>query len=274
MDKLNRRDALRLVGVGMGTIFAYGAARETNADDATASPAKVEGADAWKYALVDPDKVAKDAYEQYPVGRCMHTTFMAIVKNVGEALAAFDPLASAAMLNFPFHMMKYGDSGANGWGSLCGSLNGAMAAVALFCADSAKRKAILDELGNYYERTMLPIFKPEGGEETPRSISNSILCHVSSGKWISVAKVRSDSPERTERCSRLSADVAKKTAELLNLYLSSDVSDEAKAAILTRRPEPVATCVKCHNKGGETSDVIGKMTCNECHPEKSVDHHQ
>ena len=273
MDKLNRRDALRLVGVAAGSMFAYGTAREASAADAVASPAMVEGAEAWKYAVVDPDKVARDAYEQYHAGRCMHTTFMAIVRNVGEKLADADPLASAAMLNFPFHMMKYGDSGANGWGSLCGSLNGAMAAVALFCGDSATRKTILDELGNYYERTMFPIFKPEGGEELPQSISNSVLCHVSSGKWASIAKVRTDAPERTERCSRLSADVAKKTAELLNLYLTSDVADEAKAALLSKRPEPAASCIKCHNKGGETSDVIGKMTCNECHPEKTVDHH-
>lgn len=277
MNKLNRRDALRLASVGLGTMLTCGAAqavRGADAPAANANPACAEGQESWKYAIVDPEKVARDAYVGYPVGHCMHTTFTSIVTNVGEALMKTDPLAGAAILNFPFHMMHYGASGINGWGSACGAVNGACAAIELFCGSSKTAKALQDEIGNYYESTMLPIYVPEDGEEIPQTIAGSILCHVSSAKWCEVAKVRTDSPERTDRCSRLSADIAKKAVELLNLNINQLNAEDPTPIVVYKRPEPAASCIKCHNKGGETSNVIGKMTCNECHPEKTVDHHK
>ncbi|MBQ9872960.1 MAG: C_GCAxxG_C_C family protein [Thermoguttaceae bacterium] len=274
MNKLNRRDALRIAGVGIGAALTGAASKVAlAAESPVANPALVESGEAWKYAIIDPDKVARDAYRDYHIGHCMHTTFMSIVRNVGEELAKTDPLAGNAVLSFPFHMFHYGSSGGNGWGSLCGSLNGALAAINLFCGSEKTLKALCDELGNYYEKTMFPIFVPDDAEPMPQTISGSILCHVSSGKWCSIAKVRTDSPERTDRCSRLSADIAKKAAELLNLNVAQLNAEEPVPIVALKRPEPAATCVKCHSKGGENSDVIGKMTCNECHPEKTVDHH-
>ena len=273
MEKFNRRDALKNVGFGVGAFLAANFVGSARANETIGvNPASVDGAEAWKYVPVDPDKVARDAYYDYHVGHCMHTTFYSIVTNVAEEIRKTDPLAADAMLSFPFHMFHYGASGANGWGSLCGSLNGALAAVNLFCADATTLKAICDELGNYYERAMFPVFTPDDAEPLPQSISNSVLCHVSSGKWCAVAKARTDSPERTERCSRLSADVAKKTVELLNLNLKQLNSSELAPVVELKRPEPASTCIKCHNKGGEQSDVIGKMTCNECHTDKTPDH--
>ena len=273
MTKMNRRDAMRFAGVGLGSLFACGAAQSASASPLPqTNPALVEGTEAWKYAIIDPEKVARDAYYGYHVGHCMHTTFTSIVTNVASALEKTDPLVSAAMLNFPFHMLHYGASGANGWGTLCGSLNGAMAAVNLFCANEKTLKAICDELGNYYERTMFPNFMPDDADPLPQSISGSVLCHVSVGKWAQVSKYRTDSPERTDRCSRLSADMAKKTAELLNLNIKALNVEEIAPIVALKRPEPAATCIKCHNKGGTTSNTIGKMTCRECHPEKTPDH--
>lgn len=274
MNKLNRRDALRLAGVGLGTMLTCGAVKAADAPAAGVNPACVEGQHSWKYAIVDPDKVARDAYYGYPEGHCMHTTFSALLFNVADALRKTDPLAADAMMQFPFHMMHYGASGVNGWGTVCGAVNAACAAIELFCGSSKTAKALESELGNYYESTMLPIFIPEDGEKIPQTISASLLCHVSSGKWCEIAKVRTDSPERTDRCSRLSADIAKKTAELLNLNIQQLNVKDSTPIVVYKRPEPSATCIKCHDKGGETSNIIGKMTCSECHPEKTVDHHK
>ena len=182
-------------------------------------PAMAPGVEAWKYIKVDPQAVADRAYEDYPIGHCMHTVFMSIVSEVADALETSDPLAARTMRAFPFHMFHYGSSGGNGLGSLCGALNGAMAAINLFVGSDKMRKAITQELVFFYERAELPLYEPKGAEGThfPKTISNSVLCHISSGKWCELAQARSESPERTERCARLSADVARKTIELLNL---------------------------------------------------------
>ncbi|MBR4834768.1 MAG: C_GCAxxG_C_C family protein [Thermoguttaceae bacterium] len=267
-NEMNRRDALRFAGLAAGAFLVGG-----SAGNASGAEAGVGGV--WKYAVVDPQKVADTAYENYKVGRCMYTTFYGIVYNVGLELEKTDPIAAAPILQFPFYMMKYGTGGANDWGTLCGSLNGAMAAISLFVADSNKRKALCDEIANYYEQTMFPIYKPANDDfgPMPQTISGSLLCHVSSGKWSSLAMKRTDSPERTERCTRMSADVARKTAELLNLNIGTPAALEAAPVVTFKRQEPSATCYDCHGKGKKNSDVIAKMSCNECH-DQAVDHHE
>lgn len=263
---MNRRDAMRFAGLAAGTFFAGGSLRAFAAE-------KAEAGEFWKYAVVDPQKVADTAYENYKVGRCMYTTFYGIVYNVGLVLEKTDPIAAAPILHFPFYMMKYGTGGANDWGTLCGSLNGAMAAISLFVPNSDKRKALCDEIANYYEQTMFPIYKPANDDfgPMPQTISGSLLCHVSSGKWSSLAQKRTDSPERTERCTRMSADVARKTAELLNLNAAPGIAADAAPIVTLKRQEPGATCYSCHGKGQKNSDVIAKMSCNDCH-DQAVDH--
>lgn len=265
-NELNRRDALRFAGLAAGAFFAGGSLEAFAAE-------KAASGDVWKYVVVDPRQVAETTYESYAAGRCMYATFKGIVYNVGLALEKTDPIAAAPILGFPYYMMKYGDGGANGWGALCGSLNGAMAAISLFVADSKKRKALCDEIANYYEQTMFPIYVPANDDfgSMPQTISGSILCHVSSGKWAALAQKRTDSPERSERCSRMSADVARKTAEILNLNIGTAAALEAAPVVSLQRREPSATCASCHDKGKKNSDVIGKMSCGECH-DQAVDH--
>lgn len=278
MSNVTRRDAIRAVGLGLTAAIAAGTAKVGVGADAAANlanPAMVEGAEAWKYAVVDPKQVADDAYENYSVGRCMHTTFKAIVENVADALAEKDPLAAQQMKSFPFHMMRYGGSGANGFGSLCGAVNAAMAAIGLFVSDGDTRKALCNEIGWFYERTLLPIYKPEDArdeQDYPQTIANSLLCHISSAKWAGVAQVKTNSPERTERCSRLSADLAQKVAELLNQNLAALNSADVAPVVSLKRAQPTATCVSCHDKSGTNADMIGTSACSECHPDYDVEH--
>ena len=281
MSLVNRRDALKTVGASVGALLVAGAAKTANAAAsaqvvATLNPAKVPGKEAWKFAPIDPDQVAKDAYDGYKKGHCMNTTFVAIVTNVAKALKKTDPAAAQVLESFPFHMFNYGASGANGNGTLCGSVNGAMSAVNLFVSEEKTLKAILNEVSIYYERTMLPIYKPEGEEDEafPQTISNSILCHVSSGKWCALAQVQSGSPERTERCTRLTADIAKKTAELLNLNVAAFHTSDVAPVVTLKRTQPTSACITCHDKGGSVGNIIGKMTCTECHDDKTPDNHQ
>lgn len=273
-QRMNRRAALRVFGASAALATVAGAVKGEEKDIRNA--ALVDGAEAWKYEPVEPDEVADAAYANYKAGRCMYTTFRAVVASVAKALESRDPMAAREIAAFPFHMMRYGDSGGNGWGATCGSLNGAMAAVGLFVSDSNARKTICDQLALYYEQTMLPCYKPPQAREEQgytQTISNSILCHISSAKWAAAAKVRTNSPERTERCSRLSADLAQKTVELLNLNLAALNDSKVEPIGPLKKRQPAKECAECHDKSGTNADMIGKMNCTECHPEKTVEHH-
>ena len=58
--------------------------------------------------------------------------------------------------------------------------------------------------------------KPVLDMEMPTSVSNSILCHVSISRWCAASGHKAFDDKRNERCCRLTADVARKTIEILN----------------------------------------------------------
>ena len=68
----------------------------------------------------------------------------------------------------------------------------------------------------------------------------------------------------------LAEEVRKDVAARRDALNAADV-----APVVTFKPtEPTATCVACHDKGGDTGNIIGKMTCTECHSDKTPDHHE
>jgi cytochrome c553 len=63
-----------------------------------------------------------------------------------------------------------------------------------------------------------------------------------------------------ERCRRLTADAAAKTAELLN----ANLREPRKRTELSAE---VTSCLSCHGK--ELHDTMGKMQCTACHQQLS-----
>ena len=59
-------------------------------------------------------------------------------------------------------MMRYGAGGVGGWGSLCGTLNGAAAVVGLVEPAKERRSQIMRELFSWYESTAPPTYAPKG----------------------------------------------------------------------------------------------------------------
>jgi len=96
-----------------------------------------------------------------------------------------------------------------------------------------------------------------GSPEVPGSVAGSVLCHVSVGRWCEASGEEVFSKEMVERCRRLTADVASKTADLLNRNLEKSCTFAALA------PE-VKSCLSCHGKR-ELKDTMGKMNCTACH---------
>lgn len=169
---------------------------------------------------------------------------------------------------FPFSMMELGKSGIAEWGGTCGSLIGASAALALFWGRK-ERDPMVNELFRWYEVTALPIFQPAPGsakvdKALPTSVGDSILCHISVSKWCTANKIPGASAERSERCARITADVAVKTAELMHAKM-----DGSFKPVLTKS-EVYQSCTAegCH--GGkkdkfERPYLKGQMDCTPCH---------
>jgi hypothetical protein len=121
---------------------------------------------------------------------------------------------------------------------------------------------MIDALFRWYEKAELPIFKPSVKVKLdftpPSTVADSTLCHVSVSRWCYKTGNEMHSQERSERCARVTADVAKKAAEILNEKISGK-------AILSKPSNHAVTCNHCHDKGKVSDIAKGKMDCGTCH---------
>lgn len=210
----------------------------------------------WKYVKLDPQVVAQKAYDSYYQAGCMFGAFNGIILALRETLGA--PFTMV-----PTMMARYGEGGGVGWATLCGALNGSALAINLVTKDYS---ALINDLFFWYTKTAFPVYKPAQPKVniSATSVSDSPLCHVSVTLWCEVAKAKSESPERAERCARLTADVAAQAVQMLNDYTDS----KFKATYVVN--QSVQACGACHLKGGVIEDARGKMDCVQCHTEPSL----
>lgn len=211
----------------------------------------------YKYVHLDQTETSELAYRFYPEGSCMYGVFKSILSQLAEKVG--EPFKS-----FPIDMMKYGHGGVNGYGTICGTLNGAAAIIGLLVENRQDQDALVQDLFRMYEMTELPTFQPAAPAmdfTPPTSTSNSVLCHASTTLWAKKAGYTINSKERKERCRRLTANIASQTVTILNNYF-----DNAFIAN-TRDNETVRNCTTCHGAKGKLANTTGKMDCSSCHSE-------
>ncbi len=221
----------------------------------------------WPYEKLDVEQVRKLGHLGYYDGACSYGAFHAIVSALGEKVG--DPYA-----NFPTMLMKYGEGGIVGLGSLCGALNGACAAIGLIAGEDYK--PLVSELAAWYSSTPLPtdisneyavnheflVSEYKSDQSLEQSVSGSTLCHVSVTQWCKASGFASGSSERSERCGRLTGDVAAYAVELLNQHA------EGTFAPVFEIPSEAQYCRTCHSKGKDYElgqFTRGKMNCGICH---------
>ncbi len=239
---MNRRQMMSFVG----GIAAAGAAGSLFAAAEEKKPAEAT----WKYVTLDPDVAAQRAYDGYLKGHCMYGGFESIVGELGDRYGA-------PYNQFPFVMMKYGAGGINGWGTICGAINGTVAAIQLL---SPEPGPVIDALMSWYETEPLPNFYPKGAKfPEVRSVAGTPLCHESIAHWTEAAHKKAYSPERTERCGTLTSSVARKAVLLLN-----EQAGARKISGFTPSAQTQA-CMSCHEKGGHVENIRTKMDCGGCH---------
>jgi hypothetical protein len=209
----------------------------------------------WPYTRLDVEAVKERAYNAYFEAGCAYGAFEGIMGELRENVGF--PFTSV-----PTKMMVFGKGGGLGWGTICGALNGALAAVNLVTSDYGK---VGGEIIGEYTETAYPSWKPDETVKTDAvlqtSVSGSPLCHVSVTKWCEESGFASGSNERKERCGRLTGEVAGRAAEMLNALLDGGFVP------VFQIPESTTTCNNCHYDDGVVANVHAKSGCVQCHGE-------
>ena len=207
--ELSRRDFLRTSGKGLLGVAAASMIPAAMAE----APAAEIGAPAWPwtYHKLDKKAVQDRAFTNFGLyGGCCSSVASAIIEALAEEYG------------YPYNQIN-GNMfaiGAGGFGrqNLCGALGGAFFALGLL-VPRADVGTLRNELYSYYESTAFPIYVPEGDPEHKwHSVAGSELCRDSVNNWMALSGYKFGDPERVYRCKCLSADVAGKTVELLNVY--------------------------------------------------------
>lgn len=207
--ELSRRDFLRTSGKGLLGVAAVSMIPTAMAE--TAAPEIGAPAWPWTYHKLDKKAVQDRAFTNFGLyGGCCSSVASAIIEALAEEYG------------YPYNQIN-GNMfaiGAGGFGrqNLCGALGGAFFALGLL-VPRADVGTLRNELYSYYESTAFPIYVPEGDPEHKwHSVAGSELCRDSVNNWMALSGYAFGDPERVYRCKCLSADVAGKTVELLNVY--------------------------------------------------------
>jgi hypothetical protein len=259
----DRRRALALLGGGVAaglmapSLISWGSHPGTKRAPGAQDASERVVHEPLPYVKLDPVRVGDLAYRNTYRGGCMYGVFGTIVEALSEI--AGEPFAS-----YPTTVTRYGGGGVAGWGTLCGTANGAAMAIYLVSRNPAPA---INEVFAFYEQEALPNYAPpEARFQVPGSVAGSTLCHISISKWCDASGFDASSPELGDRCAQLAASVAKYTVEVLNAQLDGSFT-------AARQPAAVAlACLGCHGRGGAVGSTFGKMDCGTCHTDKLENH--
>lgn len=217
----------------------------------------------WPYTTLDPEAARLLAHHLYWSDKdCASGVFGGIIQLLAEKTP--DPWAG-----LPIEVMLFGRGGGNGWGTLCGAVNGAAAVISLVAtkADSGK---LINEVWGWSTTEKFPtdaanqasidgkyVDKKFNGT-LPQSISGSVICHASVSQWCNMAGKKVADVERKERCARLAGDLAAKTVEVLNAHFASTFT------ATYARNAYAAQCLTCHGPSVK-NNVMTEMNCEPCH---------
>ena len=214
-----RREFLRMAGkVTLGAAALSTVPAVVKAEGEIAAPAFP-----WTWQPLDVKEVQDKVYANFfAKGGCC----------AGVASGILDLLAEK--YGYPYHQIdgRMFAHGGGGYGrrNLCGSLGGAFAVLNLFLT-GGDMSGIRTQIYEWYETSAFPIYQPADAAEHPvHSVAGSELCKDSVGNWMAASGFEFGSPERGVRCASLSADVAGKLVELLNIhfgYAEAPVAEEA-----------------------------------------------
>lgn len=254
-----KKGALATTGVGALTFLGTGL---VGTQKVKATPSGFSWP--WPYIALDPEAARIKGHACYWDGfACSAGAFHAIITALQEHLGA-------PYTDFPTKMLVFGHGGGAGWGTICGALNGAAAAISLV-TDKATSDILVNELIGWYTLEKFPsdisntyavdhVFTHNVNDMVlDQGVCGSPLCHVSVTHWCGISGEAVGSPPRKERCARLTGDVTAKAVELLNAHFAGTFVSEYHS------PASVTECMACHGASGMMANVHMKQVCLPCH---------
>jgi len=249
---LSRRDLLKGAGKisavgGIALVSGAGLGMLSGCGDTTTKTVTTSSADSaaipWPYVKLDAvsiKQLQETAHDNWFKGFCAYATLSGIMSQMREKVGS-------PWTGYPLDAITYAHGGTAGWGGTCGTLIGAGMAASL-AAGAKVGEQILNDVIKWYTETALPIYMPDNPKATIKSVSvsNSPLCHISVGKWMKMEGVGFLSPEQMERCGRLSADVAAKTAEYLNKEVDKQFTAANESQVTLNGMPSQNNCTDCH----------------------------
>jgi len=195
----------------------------------------------WPYEKIDLQEVAQIAYESFYKDLCCYGVSRGIMVPLQEKIG--EPYISQPL----YEGLKLGAGGIAEWGTVCGALLGATV-ITGFMVPLDAGKQIINELFQWYSDSPFPVYEPDKPKTqvSVQSISDSPLCHISVGKWLKSAGRAIKSPEQRERCARLTADVAIRTAMLLNEWKDGKFHSVLNLPIDMHGITSQSNCTECH----------------------------
>jgi hypothetical protein len=214
--QLSRRDLLVKAGLyTVGAATAGSVAVLSPGGEARAAGGATEKWP-WPYVKLDPTVTAERAYAEWYRVFCGAAIISAVFGQLREKVG--EPY-----LSFPIDAFTFFEGGVAGWGTICGANAGTCVVTNVILgpriAGSETGLLMGSELMQRYASTAMPTYVPKAPRvkaDPPKTVSESPLCHVSVGRWMKAANKPLASPERMDRCARLTASMAHELVTVLN----------------------------------------------------------
>ncbi len=248
-EALSRRSLL--INTGKIALGAAGLVAATSGGLGLISKAEAKGGSTekwpWPYVKLDPQKTADLAYEEwyrlFCGGAVISSVFTQLREKVGEPYKSF-----------PVDGFIFLEGGISGWGTICGSNAGANIVTNLIIgpriAGSEEGMMMGSEMMQWYSDASMPIYAPKVPKTKgamPKTTADSPLCHVSVGKWMKAANKELKSPERKDRCARVTASVAYHLVELLNAWKDGKYQTKGTFPPAMYGINAQSNCMECHS---------------------------
>ncbi len=251
---VSRRKVLTMAGMlGAGAVLAQPAGLALKTSEASTEKWP------WPYEKLDPTKTAELAYNEwyrlYCGGAVISSVFTQLREKVGKPYTAF-----------PIDAFIFLEGGVSGWGTICGSNAGANIVTNLIIGPrlSGNNDGMLmgSELMQWYSDTAMPVYMPKDPkvkDEIVKTTSNSPLCHVSVGRWMKASGKGLKSPERRDRCARVTASIAYHLVELLNDWKDGKYETMGEVPSEAFGITAQQNCTDCHGENVPTPPKVAEV---------------
>ncbi|MFZ5996983.1 MAG: C-GCAxxG-C-C family (seleno)protein [Nitrospirota bacterium] len=252
---VSRRELLSIAGA-----MAAGAAVVRLGSAVSKAEAKAAGPNTWPwpYVKLDPAATAELAYNEWYRIFCGAAVISSVFSQLKEKVG--EPYTS-----FPVEAFIFLEGGTSAWGTICGSNAGANIVTNLIIGPrtSGTEDGMLmgSEMMQWYSDASMPVYKPKDPRvknELPKTTSNSPLCHVSVGKWMKASGKPLGSPERKDRCARVTASVAYHLVELLNEWHNGKYKTKGILPSKSFNIPAQSNCTDCHGPNIPTPPAAKK----------------